>query len=94
MGSSGEELPDSILEAANSASLHLFPAKSAQKYEIQYKYFEYWYRNEETNGTKEEVFLAYFADLRKIFHLNSSRIWVYYIYELRILSSTLHPGCC
>ncbi|KAG5886818.1 hypothetical protein JTB14_006778 [Gonioctena quinquepunctata] len=72
MNSSGMELPDSILEAANSASFDLLPGESEQEYEKQYKQFKYCFRNKETNIIKEEVFLAHFTDLRKTFQPNTS----------------------
>lgn len=76
MSSSDEELPESILSAANTASLNLLPAKSHQKYEKQYKHFESWCNSKGTNSVKEEVFLAYFADLQKTFQPNT--LWSKY----------------
>lgn len=76
MSRSDEELPDSILEAANTANLNLLPAKSRQKYKKQYKHFENWCHNKGTNSVKEEVFLAYFADLQKTFQPNT--LWSKY----------------
>lgn len=72
MSSSGDELPDSIVEATNFASLNFLPDESEEKYEKQYKLFEYWSHNKGKNSIKEEMFLAYFADLRKTFQPNTS----------------------
>lgn len=71
-----EELPYDILEAANTVNENLLPAKSCQKYEKQFKHFENWCNNKGTKSFKEEVFLAYFADLRKSYQPNT--LWSKY----------------
>lgn len=76
MSNSDDELPYSILEVANSASINLLPIKSKEKYNKQYDDFQNWCHNKGTNSTKEEVFLAYFAHLSKIFQPNT--LWSKY----------------
>ncbi|KAJ8912040.1 hypothetical protein NQ315_000533 [Exocentrus adspersus] len=65
MDSSDEDLPEAIIEAAEKANSDLLPDKSRDRYEQQYKHFESWCNEKKVKGLKDEVFLAYFADLSK-----------------------------
>ncbi|KAJ8911549.1 hypothetical protein NQ315_012802 [Exocentrus adspersus] len=54
-----------IIEAAEKTNSDLLPDKSRDRYEQQYKHFESWCNEKKVKSLKEEVFLAYFADLSK-----------------------------
>lgn len=76
MNSSDEELPEAILEAAGKANLDLLPDKSKERYEKQYAHFLSWCNEKGVKSFKEEVFLAYFADLSKV--LKANTLWSRY----------------
>lgn len=65
MESSDEELPESILKAAEIANLDLLPSKSRHRYEKEYTAFTSWCGEKKIKSMKEEVFMAYFAELAK-----------------------------
>ena len=76
MDSSDEELPGDILEAANLANLQLLPEKSRSRYEKQFQHFESWCDSKKVKSLKEEVFLAYFSDMSKLWKPNT--LWSRY----------------
>ncbi|KAJ8914726.1 hypothetical protein NQ315_017436 [Exocentrus adspersus] len=76
MDSSDEDLPEAIIEAAEKANSDLLPDKSRDRYEQQYKHFESWCNEKKVKSLKEEVFLAYFADLSQVMKPNT--LWSHY----------------
>lgn len=74
--SEDEALPEAILEAAAAASLDLLPKISQQRYEKQYEHFLKWCKEKKVNSFREEVFLAYFADIGKV--LKANTLWSRY----------------
>lgn len=75
--------PPEIMEAANSASMNLLPAKSREKYENAYKRLMDFRQSKKTESFSENVVLAYFAELATT--LKSSTLWSHY----SMLRSTL-----
>jgi predicted metal-dependent RNase len=61
MSDSEENLPSDIELAAQSAIDTLIPAKSKERYEIVYKYFEEWMEIKKIREVSEKVVLAYFC---------------------------------
>lgn len=76
MDSSDEEVPQEILDAANEASDQLIPHKSKLRYEKEYAAFQKWCQEKHVSSLKEEVFMAYFNHLSKIF--SPSSLWSKY----------------
>jgi hypothetical protein len=62
MSDSEENLPSDIELAAQSVIDTLIPAKSKERYEIVYKYFEEWMEIKKIREVSEKVVLAYFAE--------------------------------
>lgn len=60
-----DDIPEDILEEANSALNSLIPQKSAIKYEKQFAEFNKWCDAKKVKPIKEEVFLAYMSELSK-----------------------------
>jgi len=83
--SSGEDLPEEILEAAQTATLSLLPKKSLHIYEKEYECFKKWCSAKKVKKRPicEEVVLAYISE--KSERLKSSSLWSKY----SMLKSTL-----
>ena len=73
---SDEELPEDILEAASVANLDLLPKKSLVRYEKQYEHFVSWCEAKKVKAPKEEVLLAYFLEMSKLWKPNT--LWSRY----------------
>jgi hypothetical protein len=76
MSDSEENLPSDIELAAQSAIDTLIPAKSKERYEIVYKYFEEWMEIKKIREVSEKVVLAYFAEQSE--KLKPSSLWCRY----------------
>lgn len=76
MDSSDEDLPEAIIEAAGRANSDLLPDKSKDRYQKQYQHFESWCNEKKVKSLREEVFLAYFAELSKVMKPNT--LWSRY----------------
>jgi hypothetical protein len=76
MSDSEENLPSDIKLAAQSAIDTLIPAKSKERYEIVYKYFEEWMEIKKIREVSEKVVLAYFAEQSE--KLKPSSLWCRY----------------
>lgn len=58
---SEDEIPQDILEEANTVSLNLLPTKSREKYEKEYQVFKRWMESRQIRKISEEVVLVYFS---------------------------------
>lgn len=68
--------PPDISEAADAAVFNLLPKKSRDKYEAEYGKFKIWCDTKKVHKSTENVLLAYFASISKVY--KASSIWSKY----------------
>ncbi|KAJ8914661.1 hypothetical protein NQ315_017358 [Exocentrus adspersus] len=68
--------PPNITEAANSACENILPNKSRSRYELIYKKFMDWRRDNQINSFSENVLLAYISEISK--NLKPPTVWSMY----------------
>ena len=71
-----ESTPPQIVDQALDAVIHLLPKKSKGKYEMVYEKFMSWCRDNGVHSFSENVFLAYFDNLKQKYKLSS--LWAFY----------------
>lgn len=74
MNESDDDLPSEILETVKS--LDFLPEKSKDRYNKEYEVFKNWCNGKGVKSLKEEVLLAYFAELSKTIKPNT--LWSKY----------------
>lgn len=87
MAANDEEIPEEILEAAESANVSTLPEKSKERYLKVYAALEEWMKQKNVRRVSEPVLLVYFKELSEKY--KASTMWCTYS-MLRAMISLKH----